>query len=129
MACVVDLRSVTAENRHNQKIAGIGAFALLFLSLATNQIFHNGVWGKLHNKSVKHRSRQTILYGLSVEGADVYGSFLIGITLKDKDGNVILDKDAEALSRFPVSDIQNRYIAKVAPGKHTWSYHSAAKQA
>ena len=35
------------------KVAGAGAFALLFVSLATNQIFHNGVWGKLHNKSVK----------------------------------------------------------------------------
>ncbi len=110
------------------KIAGAGAFALLFVSLATNQIFHNGVWGKLHNKSVKPKieiSDASIQSGklsftvYRVEGADVYGSFLIGITLKDKNGNVVLDKDAEALSRFPVSNIQNQYIAKVAPGKHS----------
>lgn len=110
------------------KIAGAGAFALLFVSLATNQIFHNGVWGKLHNKSVKPKieiSDASIQSGklsftvYRVEGADVYGSFLIGITLIDKNGNVVLDKDAEALSRFPVSNIQNQYIAKVAPGKHS----------
>lgn len=110
------------------KIAGAGAFALLFVSLATNQIFHNGVWGKLHNKSVKPKieiSDASIQSGklsftvYRVEGADVYGSFLIGITLKDKNGNVVLNKDAEALSRFPVSNIQNQYIAKVAPGKHS----------
>ena len=110
------------------KIAGIGAFALLFLSLATNQVFHNGVWGKLHNKSVKPKieiSDPSIDHGklsftvYRVEGADVYGSFLIGITLKDKEGNVVLDKDAEALSKFPASYIQNKYIAKVAPGKHS----------
>lgn len=110
------------------KVAGAGAFALLFVSLATNQIFHNGVWGKLHNKSVKPKieiSDASIQDGklsftvYRVEGADVYGSFLIGITLKDKNGNVVVDKDAEALSHFPVSDIQNKYIAKVAPGKHS----------
>lgn len=110
------------------RVAGFGAFALLFLSLATNQIFHNGVWGKLHNKSVKPKveiSDASIDNGklsftvYRVEGADVYGSFLIGITLEDKDGNVILDKDAAALSQYPVSDIRNQYIAKVAPGKHS----------
>ncbi|RHJ95258.1 TQO small subunit DoxD [Parabacteroides bouchesdurhonensis] len=110
------------------KIAGIGAFALLFLTLATNQIFHNGVWGKLHNKSVKPKieiSDATINNGklsfsvYRVEGADVYGSFLIGITLKDQKGNVILHKDSEDLAHFPESSIHNKYIAKVIPGKYS----------
>lgn len=54
-----------------------------------------------------------------IEGADVYGSFLIGVTLKDANGNIILDRNGEELSEFPETDIWNMYIAKVAPGKHS----------
>ena len=54
-----------------------------------------------------------------VEGADVYGSFLIGITLKDTSGKVILQKNGEELARFPLTRIKNDYVAKVAPGKHS----------
>ena len=54
-----------------------------------------------------------------MEGVDVYGSFLIGITLKDKDGQTVYHKDGEELAQFPVNDIRNEYVAKVAPGKHS----------
>lgn len=54
-----------------------------------------------------------------VEGADVYGSFLIGITLKDTSGKVILQKNGEDLALFPLTNIKNDYIAKVVPGKHS----------
>lgn len=33
------------------------------------------------------------------------GSFLIGITLKDANGNIILDRNGEDLSKFPAEDI------------------------
>lgn len=110
------------------KITGIGAIIILLLSLGTNQVFHNGVWGKLHNKSVKPKIEISEAKiddkGLSftvyrVEGADVYGSFLIGITVKDANGNVLFNKNGEELARFPKSNIQNEYIAKVTPGKHS----------
>ena len=54
-----------------------------------------------------------------MEGADVYGSFLIGITLKDTNGNIILNRNGEELSEFPAKDIKNNYVAKVVPGKHS----------
>ena len=54
-----------------------------------------------------------------VEGADVYGSFLIKIAVKDERGNLLLEKNAEALSRINASDIENAYTAKIKPGKHS----------
>jgi hypothetical protein bfra3_10906 len=110
------------------RIAVAGAVVISLLTLYTNQEFHNGVWGPLHNKSVKPKieisnaqlNNQTLSFDVfRVEGADVYGSFLIGITLKDSSGKTILEKNAEELANFPVQDIHNYYIAKVAPGKHS----------
>ena len=110
------------------KIAITGAFVLLFMTLSTNQIFHNGVWGPLHNKSVKPKieisnasleNGKLVFTVYRVEGADVYGSFLIGISLKDAQGNVLLHKNGEELAQFSPNHIQNYYVAKVAPGKHS----------
>ena len=110
------------------KVAIGGAAILFILTLYTNQVFHNGVWGPLHNKSVKPKieiSDANVNNGAlsfkvyRVEGADVYGSFLIGITLKDTSGKVILQKNGEDLALFPLTNIKNDYIAKVVPGKHS----------
>lgn len=110
------------------RIAVTGAIAIAFMALLTNQVFHNGVWGKLHNKSVKPKieiSDASLSDGklsftvYRVEGADVYGSFLIGITLKDAQGMVVLNRDGEELADFSKENIHNNYIARVAPGKHS----------
>ena len=110
------------------KVAISGAVLLFILTLYTNQVFHNGVWGPLHNKSVKPKleiSNAKIQEDIltfkvyRIEGADVYGSFLIGITLKDENGKTILQKNGEELARFPLTRIKNDYVAKVAPGKHS----------
>ena len=110
------------------KVAISGAVLLFILTLYTNQVFHNGLWGPLHNKSVKPelkisnaKIQEDILTFkvYRIEGADVYGSFLIGITLKDENGKTILQKNGEELARFPLTRIKNDYVAKVAPGKHS----------
>ena len=110
------------------KVAISGAILLFILTLSTNQVFHNGIWGPLHNKSVKPelkisnaKIQEDILTFkvYRIEGADVYGSFLIGITLKDENGKTILQKNGEELARFPLTRIKNDYVAKVAPGKHS----------
>lgn len=117
-----------ADKKMLNRVAVAGAIAITFMALLTNQVFHNGVWGKLHNKSVKPKIEITdaalqdgsLSFTVNrVEGADVYGSFLIGVTLKDAGGTVIFNKDGEELSAFPKENIQNKYIAKVAPGKHS----------
>ena len=110
------------------KVAISGAVLLFILTLYTNQVFHNGIWGPLHNKSVKPelkisnaKIQEDILTFkvYRIEGADVYGSFLIGITLKDENGKTLLQKNGEELARFPLTRIKNDYVAKVAPGKHS----------
>lgn len=97
------------------KVAISGAVLLFILTLYTNQVFHNGVWGPLHNKSVKPeleisnaKIQEDILTFkvYRIEGADVYGSFLIGITLKDENGKTILQKNGEELARFPLTRIK-----------------------
>lgn len=97
------------------KVAISGAVLLFILTLYTNQVFHNGIWGPLHNKSVKPelkisnaKIQEDILTFkvYRIEGADVYGSFLIGITLKDENGKTILQKNGEELARFPLTRIK-----------------------
>lgn len=110
------------------KIVFAGSLAILFMTLYTNQYFHGGVYGTLHNKSVKPKVEITnakIENGMlsftvnRVEGADVYGSFLIGITVVDKNNNTVFDLDGEALAKLPKTAIINKYVAKVKPGKHS----------
>lgn len=110
------------------KVIIAGSVVILFMTLFTNQYFHGGVWGTLHNKSVKPiveisnaklSNEQLSFTVFRVEGADVYGSFLIGIKLEDKAGNVIIDQKGDDLAQFPAADINNSYVAKVKPGKHS----------
>ncbi|MCI1682665.1 MAG: DoxX family membrane protein [Bacteroides sp.] len=105
-----------------------GSVAILFVTLLTNQYFHGGVWGELHNKSVspiveisdaRLTAKELHFTVFRSEGVDVYGSFLIGIELKDASGNSIFAYGGEELAHFPKSHILNRYVAKVKPGKHS----------
>lgn len=117
---------VSTKRFANVSVAG--AIVISILTLYTNQEFHNGVWGPLHNKSVKPKieisdaqiENNSLSFSVyRIEGADVYGSFLIGISLKNADGNIVLEKKGEELADFPMENIDNKYIARVAPGKHS----------
>lgn len=105
-----------------------GSFVILFITLFTNQVFHGGVWGELHNKSVRPKieisdvqlNNKNLTFEIfRVEGADVYGSFLIGVSLTDENGTAVLELNGEDLSMFPESNISNNYVAKIVPGKHS----------
>lgn len=111
-----------------KKVVLTGSIAIAALTLYTNQAFHGGVWGVLHNKSVKPKielsdaglqNNQLRFTLMRVEGIDVYGSFLIGITLKDEGGNEVFQLDGEQLAAFPMENIHNKYVAKIKPGKYS----------
>lgn len=113
-----------------------GAMAIFSLTLFTNQVFHGGVWGTLHNKSVRPRlaieAARMDHTGLTftvqrVEGADVYGSFLIGMAVLDNNGASVLELNGEELADFPVGRIHNHYVAKVKPGMHSMVLPLGAK--
>lgn len=98
------------------------------LTLFTNQYFHGGVFGTLHNKSVKPKveisnihfdATQLTFQVFRVEGADVYGSFLIGIEILDNNNQVIKSIRQTELAQFAEENINNHYVAKVKSGKHS----------
>ena len=105
-----------------------GSILIFGLTLFTNQVFHGGVWGTLHNKSVRPKLEITdaklennqlkfMLY--RVEGADVYGSFLIGVQLLNKNGEIVFERNQEDLSQLTQENIDNIYVAKIKPGAHS----------
>lgn len=98
------------------------------LTLFTNQYFHGGVFGTLHNKSVKPKveisnirqnGSQLYFQLFRVEGADVYGSFLIRIQILDENKQVVKTIGQEELAQFPKERITNHYVAKIKPGAHS----------
>lgn len=105
-------------------------FSLLIFSITlfTNQYFHGGVFGKLHNKSVKPKVEisnvvladdELTFEVFRVEGADVYGSFLIEMQILNEKGEVSKSWNMNYLSKFPQEKINNYYVAKVKSGKHS----------
>lgn len=106
-----------------------GSAAILVLALFTNQHFHGGLYGPLHNKSVAPRleifdarvTDDTLRFEVyRTEGADVYGAFVIGVAVvDDATGAKPVDVGADRLATLPGEAIANRYIAKVAPGAHS----------
>lgn len=112
------------------------AVGLALLALATNQIFHGGVWGTLHNKSVKpiveisqvsHNDDSVNAQLYRVQGVDVYGSFTIAVRLVDSAGETVIDWDSKALAAMQPEQFNNRYIAKVRAGKNSMILPLGAK--
>ncbi|WP_179353977.1 TQO small subunit DoxD [Winogradskyella vidalii] len=110
------------------KVVIIGSFLILGLTLYTNQVFHGGLWGTLHNKSVKpkleitegqFKNDELSFDVFRVEGVDVYGAWIIGIELRDSQNSVVIYYTQDKLAKLPEAAIDNYYIAKVKPGKHS----------
>jgi len=110
------------------RIVLLGSLFILGLTLMTNQVFHGGLWGTLHNKSVKPKLEitngnirgNTLSFDVfRTEGVDVYGSWVISIELMDEQKNVILQYTQAQLASLPKESISNYYVAKVKPGKHS----------
>ncbi|GMU24306.1 MAG: quinol oxidase [Phycisphaerae bacterium] len=103
--------------------------ASLLLTLWTNQVFHGGVYGQLHNKSV---APHVTIYEAALQpegvlrlrlmrdqGPDVYGSFVIGVSVRAADGAIVEHFDGAALAALAPEAIKNWYVARVRPGEHS----------
>lgn len=106
----------------------IGSLAILGMTLFTNQVFHGGVWGTLHNKSVKPKleitegkiNNDTLSFNVfRTEGVDVYGSWVIAIEVLDQNNNTIIQYSQKELASLADQNISNYYVAKIKPGKHS----------
>lgn len=110
------------------KVVLIGSLFILGLTLMTNQIFHGGLWGTLHNKSVKPKleitegkiENSTLSFDVfRTEGVDVYGAWIISIELLDNNNNTIIEYTQKDLAALNSKNISNYYVAKIKPGKHS----------
>lgn len=110
------------------KIVLLGSILILGITLMTNQIYHGGVWGTLHNKSVKPKleisdarieGNQLSFDVFRIEGVDVYGAWVIGIELYNAQDEVVLNYNQSDLALLDEDNISNYYVAKVKPGKHS----------
>jgi len=122
------LGSGTFPFHHQRRLILIISLLIAAITLFTNQYFHGGVWGSLHNKSVRpkveisgirYQAGELSVQVFRTEGADVYGSFLIGIDLLNDRGDTIRSLGQKELSQFPPEKIRNHYVAKIKPGKHS----------
>lgn len=120
--------SGTLPVNNQRRLVLIMSLLIAAITLFTNQYFHGGVWGTLHNKSVRPKVEiSDIRYNAGelnfqlfrTEGADVYGSFLIGITVLNGQQEVVTSITQAELSQFPTEKIRNHYVAKIKPGKHS----------
>lgn len=110
------------------KVVLMGSLFVFGMTLMTNQVFHGGLWGTLHNKSVKPKleitasklEMKTLSFDIyRTEGVDVYGSWVIGIELFDEQNTKVLAYSQNDLASLTKSNIDNYYVAKVKPGKHS----------
>ncbi len=110
------------------KIVIIGSFIILGISLYTNQVFHGGLWGTLHNKSVKPyveisngkiENNHLSFEVYRTEGVDVYGAWIIGIELKNSNNETVLELSHNDFATSNTLTIDNYYVTKVKPGKHS----------
>ncbi|QZT37853.1 DoxX family membrane protein [Halosquirtibacter xylanolyticus] len=92
--------------------------------LGTNQHFHGGVWGDLHNLSknpnyiIQNASRNNNEISFDImrdQGIDTYGSYIFSITLY-KEGKKIRTWEDKKLAN--AVKIKNHYIAKIKTGPH-----------
>jgi uncharacterized membrane protein YphA (DoxX/SURF4 family) len=120
--------SLPLDRRGLRGLVLAASLACLALTLWTNQVFHGGVWGPLHNKSVKPHvvvsdavftqdGRLTFTVSRD-EGPDTYGAFIVGVELVEPSGAVAHRWDAAALSAVPPADIRNRWPVRVKAGNH-----------
>lgn len=109
-------------------IALLGTIFIVSTTLFTNQYFHGGLWGRLQNLSVHphivisdtHLDNNTLAFTVfRDQGADVYGSFLIAVRLKNEAGLVVMQKEAQELAGMNQKQIQNSYVSKVKAGKYS----------
>lgn len=120
--------TIPIRERVFPKVVLIGSLFILGMTLMTNQVFHGGLWGTLHNKSVKPKleitegkiENSTLTFDVfRTEGVDVYGSWVIAIELIDKNNNTVIQYNQEDLSQLNKENIHNYYVAKIKSEKHS----------
>ncbi len=120
-----------AVNRMKYKFAYAAvAVGMMAITLVTYQAFFSGLFGKLHNHSVRPEielsaavakpADKTITFNLyRTGGPDTYGAFLIKASLINAAGAAVAEWNPAELSQVAAADIENKYLTKVRPHKNS----------
>ncbi|QZE15764.1 quinol oxidase [Halosquirtibacter laminarini] len=120
---VQDLETLVSPTKLRKTILA-SAILIFLIMTGTNQHFHGGVWGPLHNLSKKPNYEVTELQMKSnkvrfdimrTEGIDTYGSFLFKVSLLNSNVEKQSWKD-EVLSNKV--EITNHHVAMIKSGAH-----------
>ncbi len=105
----------------------LSAFGVIAM-LATNQVFHGGLFGPLHNDSVKPRvdvldaranDEGELLVTLERPvGPETYGAFVVAFRVFDREGTLVRHYDAAALAALDEARIDNRWLVRARPVAH-----------
>lgn len=119
------------------RFAVSGAIAVLLIALITNQHFHGGVYGPLHNKSIApvidvseaRISGDCLEFTVyRTQGVDVYGSFLVDIAVTDNlTDRVVFELSGRQLAAVGDAGIVNFHIAAVRTGPYGFVVPLGAK--
>lgn len=101
-----------------------GAAVVVLIMLVTYQAFFSGLWGRLHNHSVRPEIQVSQVRADSgpgtlsfrvyrTGGPDTYGAFLVRVRLKDEHGTVVGEAGAEQLAGLDPESIRNEYLVQV----------------
>lgn len=96
--------------------------------LATNHVFHGGLWGTLHNDSVTPRV-DVLALDVAPDGAleitlerpvgpETYGAFIVDVRVFDAHGDLVRRYDAASLAALDANAIDNRWLVQVETGPH-----------
>lgn len=107
------------------KLAAVCTVAATFIMLWTNQAFHGGVWGKLHNDSKKPHITvsQLSFEGSKVnmklyrdKGPDTYGAFVTEMRFLNAQGETVARLYGKEIAKAVKGHIVNEFPNKAKPG-------------
>lgn len=117
------------------KLATILTIFSLFMTLASNQYFQGGVWGKLHNfgkvldikvYDAKIQNGNLTFYAYRISGSSAAMAWIPEIYLK-KDGQTIYTWNQKTITSLPPSAVENIYINKAKINKYALGMRLGAK--
>lgn len=116
-----------AFTANRRRMVAISLAALVYV-MGTNQAFHGGVWGPLHNHATRpgfEVGAPSLSQGEELRfrlyrdrGPETWGAHVVEIRLVDTDGSTLHVWQREDLVTLDPAQIHNRHVNEVRPGPH-----------
>lgn len=117
---IITSPTIIVELNNYSKIITLMSVSILLYVIGTNQLLHGGVWGSLHNDSVKpniiiseveNTNGYLSFFAFRDKGLETYGAFIVEIEVLDKNNTVLKKLNA---NDFQNVTLENVYINKAS---------------